>query len=163
MPELSNVSGRQLRLVGMGVGTEATFFRVYVIGLYLEMPTHDAEAANRTNKAKRIVLTMLRDVSREKFVQAVEKDMLRNSGSTIQTLRARLDVLEHALPALKKGNILEFTYLPAIGTLVQGQARELTIPGKDFADALFSVWLGSNPSSASLKRKLLGGTREPCS
>ena len=33
----------------------------------------------------------------------------------------------------------------------------MTIPGKDFADALFAVWLGPNPVEVALKRALLGG------
>jgi hypothetical protein len=73
------------------------------------------------------------------------------------TLRAQLDLLEQALPALKKGNVLDFTYVPGVGTLVRGQDREMTIPGKDFADALFSAWLGAKPINAALKRRLLGG------
>ncbi len=32
----------------------------------------------------------------------------------------------------------------------------MTIPGKDFADALFSVWLGPKPSDRGLKPKLPG-------
>jgi hypothetical protein len=28
---------------------------------------------------------------------------------------------------------------------------------KDFADALFAVWLGANPVQEDLKKKLLGG------
>jgi Chalcone isomerase-like len=156
MPEVFDVSGRKLQLNGVGVGTKA-LFKVYVIGLYLEQPTRDAQTAITTEEAKRIVLTMLRDVSREKFVQAVEKGIIRNSGPAMPTLRARLDLLEQALPALKKGNVLDFTYLPGVGTLVRGQEREMEIPGKDFADALFSVWLGSEPSNAALKRQLLGG------
>jgi Chalcone isomerase-like len=99
---------------------------------------------------------MLRDVSREKFVQAVEKGMMRNSGRAMPTLRARLDILEHALPALKKGNALDFTYLPGLGTVVRAQGRKMNIPGKDFADALFSVWLGSESSNAALQHQLLG-------
>jgi hypothetical protein len=73
------------------------------------------------------------------------------------TLSGRLDLLEAALPALKKGNVLDFTYLPGVGTLVRGQGREMPIPGKDFADALFSVWLGPKPISEALKRQLLSG------
>jgi hypothetical protein len=156
MPEKVSVSGKQLQLNGMGLGRKA-FFRVYVIGLYLERPTSDARIAIRTDEAKRIVLTMLRDVSREKFVQAVEKDMMRNPGVPKTALRRRLDLLESVLPALKKGSVLDFTYLPARGTLVRGQGREITIPGKDFADALFLVWLSPQSSNPALQRQLLGG------
>ncbi|HLG96619.1 MAG TPA: chalcone isomerase family protein [Bryobacteraceae bacterium] len=156
MPEVISADDRELRLNGLGVFKEKTFFKVYVVGLYLEKPTADARAVITTDEAKRIVLVMLRDVSRDMFVQAVETSIMRNSGLAMPTLRARLDLLEQALPALKKGNILDFTYLPGAGTVVRGQGQQMTIQGKDFADALFSAWLGSKPVNAALKRKLLG-------
>jgi Chalcone isomerase-like len=157
LPEVVKIHGRDLALNGMAVGKEKVFFDVYVIGLYLEARTSDALTAIKTDEEKRIVLTMLRDVSREKFVRAVEKGMMRNSGQEMPALRARLDLLEQALPALKKGNVLDFTYVPGTGTVVRGQGQELAIPGKDFADALFSAWLGPEPDSRALKRELLGG------
>ncbi|MEO6780318.1 MAG: chalcone isomerase family protein, partial [Bradyrhizobium sp.] len=110
------------------------------------------------DEAKRIVVSMLRDVRRERFVKEVETAIMRNSGPAMPTLRARLDLLENALPALKKGNILDFTYLPGAGTLMRCQGRELTIPGKDFAEALFSTWLGPKPVNATLKRELLSAS-----
>ena len=30
------------------------------------------------------------------------------------------------------------------------------IPGKDFADAMFAVWLGAKPADAGLKEGMLG-------
>ena len=161
MPEVVRVAARQLRLNGMGVGTEKTFFKVYVAGFYLERKTTDARTAITSDQVKRIALVMLRDVSRQKFVQAVEKGMVLNSGPAISTLRARLNVLEESLPALKKGDILDFTYIPGTGTLVRGQGRELTIPGKDFADALLSVWLGPKAANSVLRQALLSGVVAP--
>lgn len=158
MPEGVSVEGRELRLNGMGLRREKALFKVYVIGLYLEKPTQDAREAIAMDEAKRIVLQMLRDVSREDFVQAVETGIMLNSGPAMPNLRARLDLLEKALPAPKKGNVLDLTYLPGAGTLMRGQGQELMIPGKDFADALFSVWLGSKPVSGSLKSELLGAS-----
>lgn len=157
MPVAVSVDGRELRLNGMGVRKMHVFFGVYVAGLYLEKPTTDAQVAIATDEAKRIVLVMLRDASRAQFVQAMKTGILRNSGPAMPTLRARLDRLEEALPAVRKGNVLEFTYLPGEGTLVHGEGKEMTIPGKDFADALFSVWLGPKPASEALKRQLLTG------
>jgi Chalcone isomerase-like len=155
MPEIVRADGRTLALNGMGVGTKISA-HVYVIGLYLESKTTDAQTAISSDEGKRISLIMLRDVSRQQFVQAVEKGMIRNSGVEMPILRARLDLLEHALPALEKGNILDFTYLPGIGTVVRGQGRELKIPGKDFADALLSVWLGPKAANGTLCQDLLG-------
>ena len=157
MPGVVKVAEWELQLNGTGIFKEKTFFKVYVVGLYLEKPTTDGDVAIATDEAKRIVLTMLRDVSRDVFVQAVETGIMRNSSVLMPMLRARLDLLKQALPALQKGNVLDFTYLPGTGTLVRGQGQEMTIPGKDFADALFSAWLGLKPVNAGLKRQLLGG------
>ncbi len=156
MPEIIKDDGRILALNGTGVGTKI-LVHIYAIGLYLEKKTTDARTAITSDEAKRIALVMLRNVSRQQFVQAVERGMLRNSGVPITTLRSRLDLSERALPALEKGDMLDFTYLPAVGTVVRGQGRELKIPGKDFAEALFSVWLGPDADSSSLRDKLLGG------
>ena len=146
MPEMVGVAGRELQLNGMGVFKEKAFFKVYVAGLYLEDLTADARVAINTDEAKRIVIVMLRDVSRETFVQAVETGILRNSSRSMPALRARLDLLEQALPALKKGDILDFTFVPGAGTVVRGQGKEMTIPGKDFADALFRHGWVRSPS-----------------
>jgi hypothetical protein len=159
LPEVVSVNGEDLSLNGAGVRREKAFFDVYVIGLYLQNKTSDAVAAITADQPKRISLTMLRDVSREKFVEAVEKCMVRSAGAEMARLRERIDLLENTLPALKKGNILDFTYVPGSGTLVRGQGQELAIPGKDFADALFAAWLGPNPENVALKRALLGGSQ----
>src|SRR5580658_9641213 len=127
MPDAVTVAGRGLRLNGMGKRIETALFKAYVIGLYLEKPTKSARTAITTDEAKRVVLTMLRDVSREAFVEAVETGFTRNAGSSMPNIRARLDLLEQALPALKKGNVLDITYLPTVGTVITGQGRKMTI------------------------------------
>ena len=157
MPDEVNVAGEKLGLNGMGVRHEKIFFRGYVIALYLEKPTTDAQIAIQADQAKRIVITMLRNVGREMFVQAIESGIMRNSGSEMPVLRARLDLLEQAVSDLKKADVVDFTWVPRVGTLVRGQGRNMTIPGKDFADALFAVWLGPKPVEVPLKRELLGG------
>jgi hypothetical protein len=156
MPAVVKTDGRILARNGIGVGKKL-FVHVYVIGLYLEKKTTNAQTAIRSDEGKRIALTMLRNVSRQQFVQAVEKGMIRNSGVPMPALRARLDLLEHALPNLNAGDVLDFTYLPGSGTVVRGQGRELKIPGKDFADALLSVWLGTQAESSTLRHDLLAG------
>jgi hypothetical protein len=157
MPETVDVSGKTLHLNGMGVRREALFFKAYVIGIYLEKPTRQGRLAIQTDEARRVVITMLRDVSRDMFVEAIEAGVMRNSATQMPVLRGRLDLLEQAVPDLMKGDVLDLTWLPGTGTLVRGRGKSLTIPGKDFADALLSVWLGPKPVEASLKRDLLGG------
>ena len=157
VPATASIADKELTLNGAGVRKEKTFFKVYVVALYLEQPTSDARAAITSDQEKHIVLSMLRAVSREQFVEALETGIARNSSGVMPILRERLDLLQKALPPLEKGNVLTFTYLPGSGTVLRGQGQEMTIPGKDFADALLSVWLGPAPVSGDLKRQLLGG------
>jgi hypothetical protein len=157
VPATASVADKQLTLNGAGVRKEKAFFKVYVVALYLEQPTSDPLAAITSDQEKHVVLSMLRDVSRDQFVEALETAMVRNSGGVMPILRERLDLLQKALPPLEKGNVLTFTYLPGSGTVLRAQGQEMTIPGKDFADALLSVWLGAAPVSGDLKRQLLGG------
>ena len=157
VPATATVGDKELALNGAGVRKEKALFKVYVVALYLEQPTSDARAAITSDQEKHVVLSMLRSVSRAQFVEALETAILRNSRAVMPILRERLDLLQKALPPLEKGNVLTFTYLPGSGTVLRGQGQELTIPGKDFADALLSVWLGSEPVSGDLKRQLLAG------
>jgi hypothetical protein len=157
IPTTVSVAGKELTLNGIGVRKEKALFKIYVVALYLEQPTSDADAAIATDQEKHIVLNMLRDVSREQFVEAMEAAIMRNSSAVMPTLRERLDLLQKALPSLEKGNVLTFTYLPGSGTVFRGKGQKMKIPGKDFADALLSAWLGPAPISGNLKRQLLGG------
>jgi hypothetical protein len=156
MPKTQNVAGETLQLNGVGVVKRMIVLKIYVVGLYLQTPTTDAQTAITKNEIKRIVINMRRDVPREKFIRALEDSFTRNSGPNMPALRSRLDRLEHAIPAIKKGDVLEFTYLANSETVMSCQGRELTIEGKEFADALLSIWLGSEPVNSDLKRTLLG-------
>ncbi len=50
------------------------------------------------------------------------------------------------------------TYVRGRDTSVSIKGAEKgVVEGKDFADALFSVWLGGNPVQEDLKNALLGG------
>jgi hypothetical protein len=156
LPETVMEDGSTLKLNGMGVRTEKILFKAYVIALYLAEPASDANVAIRTDETKRLVFTLLRNISHQAFVDAIEAGMIRNSKAEMPTLRARLDLLEQAVPDLTKGEEIDLTWLPGSGTLLRCQGKTMLIPGKDFADAVLGVWLGPNPVESGLKRLLLG-------
>lgn len=156
LPDATTVAGQSLRLNGAGVRKKA-FFKVYVVGLYLEQPTQNSQAAIGADTAKHVTIVMLRHVDRGEFAKAMEKGIEQNVGAkAMPGLRQRLDRLEKAFPQLERGTVVGFTYQPGVGTVFSGGGQRLTIQGKDFADALLSVWLGPNPVQGDLKGKLLG-------
>lgn len=155
MPDQVTIGGRALRLNGMGLRTKL-FFQVYVAGLYLETPTHDAARVIASDQVKSVRMAMLRDLSKKQISEAVEEGFRKNAPAQMPALQQRLTRFLALIPDVKKGEQLVITYLPGQGTIVSGQGEKAVIPGKDFADALFSVWLGRSPVEEGLKKGMLG-------
>ena len=156
IPDTVSQDGTNLSLIGAGIRNK-WMFNVYVGALYAQKPTFNAANLIKSEQIKRMDLHMLRDVGKDKIVESIREGFEKQSKAQMPALQARLDQLAAAVPDLKKGDVLSLTYIPEKGVVVGGAAKETVIPGKDFADALFSVWLGPDPVDGDLKRKLLGG------
>ena len=156
--DTSVAEGKTLKLNGAGLRTRL-MFKVYVAGLYLETPSKDAAGVVAADQVKRIELSILRSLKGSQVSEAIEEGFEKNSKSQMPALRARLADLEKMIPDVAKGDVIALTYAPGKGTVVAVRGAENgVIPGKDFGDALFSVWLGANPVQEDLKTKLLGGS-----
>ncbi|HJZ86565.1 MAG TPA: chalcone isomerase family protein [Polyangia bacterium] len=156
MPDQVEVAGKTLALNGVGLRTKL-FVKVYVAGLYLSARTRDADAAISADQPKRIELALLRDLSRDKMESSLRSGFEDNAGPRLAALRDRLARFAALLRDGKKGDRLILTYEPGRGTTVaSAHGKPATIEGKDFADALFSVWLGPHPVDSGLKQALLG-------
>jgi hypothetical protein len=71
--------------------------------------------------------------------------------------KAAIDKMIAAVPDLKDGETMSFTYVPGKGTTLNHGGKDLfSAEGKEFADAVFSLWLGPKPPSDDLKKGLLG-------
>jgi hypothetical protein len=154
-PPVIEVGGKQLHLMGMGL-RKKLWFKVYIASFYLEQVTDDAAAAVAADEVKRVEMHMLRDLERGKITEAVEAGFEKNSGPQMPQLRQRLDAFLKAIPDLKAGEVIAVTYFPGRGTVIKaGSGEEISLPGKDFADALFSVWLGRSPVDDELKNEMM--------
>ncbi len=155
-PDTTTVEGKQLKLNGAGVRTKA-IFKVYAAALYVETPSQDAKQIIQGDQIKRVRMSMLRDLEKAKITDAITEGFKKNAKGSFEALKARLETLNGAVPDLKKGDELVLTYIPGKGTRLQTKSgQEITVEGKDFADALFSVWLGADPVDDDLKEGLLG-------
>lgn len=158
MPDRITVGDKTLVLNGMGI-REATIFKVdvYVAGLYLEHKSSDPSAIIRSNEAKRLVMHFVHDAGRDDITEAWTEGFEQNAPGDASRLKTRVARLNRYMSSMKDGQEMVFTYVPGRGTqvVVNGQIRGV-IPGEDFAQGLFSVWLGSHPPNAGLKKGLLG-------
>lgn len=155
MPDEVTVEGKTLKLNGMGLRVKF-IVSVYVAGLYVENTSKDAATILKADEARRVDMKMLRDLDQKTIVEAIRSGFEKNSGSQMAALKERLDKLCALIPNLKEGQVLTLTYVPGKGTTVAGAGEATFLPGKDFADALFSVWLGKSPVDDGLKKGMLG-------
>lgn len=80
--------------------------------------------------------------------------------SLMPALRARLTRFNQGIRDLKEGDRLTITYRPGEGTGLESKGGDrLVVEGKDFADALFSVWLGNHPVDAALQTAMWADER----
>jgi hypothetical protein len=157
VPDTHSVEGKALKLNGAGLRTKL-MFKVYVAGLYLETPSKDAAAIVSSDQVKSMRLSILRSLKGSQVSEAIEEGFEKNSKAQMAALKPRLTKLGTLIPNVEKGDEIELSYVPGKGTVVKVKGAERgVIEGKDFADALFAVWLGASPVQEDLKKELLKG------
>jgi hypothetical protein len=146
---------KTLKLNGLGLRKKA-MFKVYVGGLYLESPSKDAAAILASDQAKAIRLHFLRDLTKGQLIEAFQEGFEANAKDKAAQ-KAAFDKMLALVPDVKAGSTLTFTYLPGKGTTLQVADKDRGVfEGKGFADAVFSIWLGSKPPTDDLKKGMLG-------
>jgi hypothetical protein len=157
VPGTVTAEGKTLKLNGAGL-RKKLLFKVYVAALYVETPSRDGAAVISSSEVKRMRLSVMRSLKGSQVSEAISEGFSRNSRDQMPRLQDRLKKLEAMIPDVKEGDDIAFTWAGEKGTevTVRGTDRG-TIEGRDFADALFSVWLGPDPVDADLKKALLGG------
>ncbi|MDY7232222.1 chalcone isomerase family protein [Hyalangium rubrum] len=145
MPDTLELQGRRLELAHMAL-KEKLFFNVYVWGLYMEeIPRVESEAI-AANQLKRLHFRFMRKVRRDQLVEAMRHALSRNEALHSGPMQQSLDAMLLSLRDVGKGDNLVLTYVPESGLHVSGEASGgVLIPGKGFADALFTAWLHKNP------------------
>lgn len=158
LPDRITVDSKTLVLNGMGL-REATWLKVdvYVAGLYLEAKSSDPEAILGSEQTKRLVMRFVRAVDRDALLKGWNEGFEKSAGPSAAALRDRIATFESWVTDMPKDEGMSLTYLPGTGVQVEikGQARG-TVPGADFARALFRIWLGPTPPNPGLKEGLLG-------
>jgi hypothetical protein len=150
------VGGKTLQLNGLGLRKKA-IFKVYVGGLYVEVPGHDAAAIIASDGPKAIRMHFLRGIGREKLVEAFQEGFEGNAKDKMASQKATIAKFLAMTTDVKDGEVWTFAYDPAKGTTVSHGEREVgTIEGPEFAKALFSIWLGPKPPTEDLKKGMLG-------
>ena len=159
-PEETATGGCGLVLNGTAVRS-VWGFKVYAVGLYLAQRNDDDEAImTRDPGGKRVHISMLRDVSANKFQSTIEENIDTNftgeeKARFASKLKAFLDCFRSG-PELETGSEVIIDYLPNQGMQVSVDNHDFDlIPGADFYHAILRLWIGIPPQE-SVKHGLLG-------
>jgi hypothetical protein len=161
MPDQVTVGQTALVLNGMGLRIKKVAFisvKIYVAGLYIPKKSSDAPQILAADEPKRLVMHFVyKNVEKAKLLEAWNEGFKNNSSGSLDPLKARIEKFNSFWTDMKTGDEAVLTYVPGTGTQVEikGKAMEV-IEGKDFAEALFSIWLGPKPPNEELKNGLLG-------
>ena len=159
--EAAELAGNKLALNGAGIRTKV-IFKVYTAGLYLTKKAATPEDVLAQTGAKRISLTMLRDVDADEFGAAFAKGIEENNdAAALARLAPSIQRMNRIFAEHKKlatGDAIVIDWVPGAGTLisVKGAAQGEPIREPEFYTALLRIWLGPAPADRSLKEALLG-------
>ncbi|MCC7074195.1 MAG: chalcone isomerase family protein [Deltaproteobacteria bacterium] len=155
-PDSVQVGGAKLLRNGIGART-ILFVRFYLAALYVEKSANSAGAVLGPDRPREVRLAMVKDVSKQRFQEAAQAGFDKNTPKASAELKAREAQFLALVPAQVPGDTLTFSYEPGVGTHIKGsKVAETVIAGKDFADALFAIWLGEHPVDDGLKKGLMG-------
>jgi hypothetical protein len=156
--KITAADGTVLHLNGAGIRKKA-WFKIYIAQLYLQNTSSDTAKILADDGNKRVVMHFLYDkVGKEKLISSWNDGFSANNDDAgLAALQSRIDTFNAMfVEDAVKGDVISFDYLPGKGTSVtiKEKVRGI-IEGKDFNDALLSIWLGAKPVSSDLRKAML--------
>lgn len=148
-----------LELQGLALLRYKVFFKAYVAALYLA-PDVETERV-LADVPRRLEIEYFWEIPRHLFAEATRDGIARNvDRATFDAIAPRIERFNSFYADVRPGDRYQLTYRPGVGTelALNGESRGL-VEGADFAAALFSIWLGDDPFSESMKQQLLAGSR----
>lgn len=160
------LGGATLVLNGAGK-RQVAIYPLYLAALWLPHKAGTPEAIYAQTGPKRvelrIVIPLVKDVSTQEFVKAIDKGVRRNSSeaelAAVSERVRQFNAVIAEVGRVKKGDLLRIDYLPAQGgtvLTVNGKTWGRPIEGQDFYTAFLKVFLGERNSDARLRAGLLG-------
>jgi hypothetical protein len=140
---------------GEGVLKYRGLIKVYQAALYLS--ADDGGKSALTDIPRYLEVKYLVDTKQSRF-DAAGLDVLKKAygEEACVAIKERLDLLNSWYDEPRKGERCAILYVPGKGTRlsVNGEVRGW-IPGKDFGEMYFSIWLGDPCASDALRKDLL--------
>jgi hypothetical protein len=152
------MGAQELVLNGAGVRTRVVF-KVYVASLYLPQKATELTAV-LANSPRRIQLNLLRTLSADQLVEALNEGLAENNtAAELSAVKSQVEALATIMKSfkeVKEKDVITLDFVDGATRIgLNGDAKG-NIGGDAFNQALTKVWLGEKPVQADLKKSLLG-------
>jgi hypothetical protein len=157
--ETLSVDGKTLKLNGAGI-RKKVIVKVYVGALYLESTSTSVDEILKTDQARVIKMTFVRDVDKDKILDAYWEGFEKNSKGDLAKLKEPMDKFRAGLGDMKSGKTMTVSYVPGKGVTIAQQGGGSVTVSSDarlLSDALMRVWIGGSPADTGLKTAMLAG------
>ena len=127
--ETVEVAGRTLTLVGAGL-RERWWFDIYTMGAYVESHTCNPQILTSVDEVKFLRIDLLRDVEAKSMARVLE-DAFEKNLPTEDRSNVRLQIntaLSYFKKDLGKGDSMELTYTPGVGTAIIQNSEQQGFP-----------------------------------
>ena len=159
--DVVDVQGTKLPLNGAGVRYRAVF-KVYAAGLYVGKKVSTPEEVFAAPGAKRMSITLLRDIDSNElgkaFTKGFEDNSPKNEMSKLIPGLIKMGQIFADQKKMMAGENFTIDWIPGTGTVISVKGKPQGEPFKEpeFYAALMRIWLGPNPADTKLKDALLG-------
>ena len=156
LPDTIQLGGQSLQLNGMGL-REYFFIDIYVGGMYLPTFTASDVQAIEADVPKRMVMHFIfGEVTREQMIDTFREGLENNPEA--KSIGERAERLYAVMETSHAGDQVVLDYVPEEGLAIYlaGDLKD-TIPGADFMQAVWTLFIGPVPPSKKLKKGLLSG------
>ena len=159
LPNTSELGGQTLKLNGIGL-REKFWIDIYVAGLYLPNYERDASTIITQDTPKKLALEFIYSSVPKEKMQATLEENLKDNPQIGPQARQQMRNCYGWFQNFTKGDTFVFSYIPNQGTslYINGQKKG-TIPGKEFMEAVFTIYLGPKPADKTLRKALLKGAQ----
>lgn len=156
LPDRATVDGKTLALNGLGL-RRATFLKVkvYVMGLYLERTSGDADAIIGSGESKRVQMHFVRNVSAEDGRDAIMRGF-ENNTEDLASISDEIATFDASVRDMKTGDVMVLDFSGDVVDVVINGSEVASVSGRPFQRALLSIWLGAKPIDEDLKQSILG-------
>jgi hypothetical protein len=161
LEDSTDVRGSKLVLNGAGIRYKAVF-KVYTAGLYLGKKASTPEEVLAAPGAKRMSITMLREIDSNElgklFTRGVQDNAPKTEMSRLVPGLIKMGEIFSNQKKLMTGDVFTIDWVPGTGTIitVKGVPQGEPFKEPEFFNALMRIWLGPEPADWKLKDALLG-------